>query len=444
MLKVAVIGRPNVGKSTLFNKLTQTRHAIVRDEPGVTRDVQRGVVHWDGYEFEIYDTAGITDDESKAWSTEIRKKAIRASESADLILLILDGKTGLNPEDEDLVRMIKALRKPFLTVVNKVDNPENADLQLADFYQLGCDPMYAASFEHKRGLDEILDWIIQGVDKEVADRQDDRIRLAIIGKPNAGKSTLANTLLGKDEFVVSPVAGTTIDSVNRPFEWEGEKFLLIDTAGVRRHARRSHEVEHLSALKARETIKQADLLVLVIDGLIGPSQQDARIIELAQEQHKAVIIAMNKEDVASAKIPKFRDTTLDRVAQEFHFYADIPVVFISAKTKRGLGDLFKCIKDVWEKLNRRISTKDINEFFVRVIRQAPSPIYQGNDVKFYYITQTRQRPPSFMAYVNAPQGITSSYRRFLVNRIKDEFSLKGVPIRIYPKKRGSHGQEENA
>ena len=319
LLKVAIFGRPNVGKSTLFNQITGTRKAVVKDQPGVTRDVHRGTGEWCSVQFDIFDTAGVTGGGDEAWSAAIREKAIEAALGADKIIFVLDGKFGLNPEDRDLALIIKRTGKPVIAVVNKIDEPEGNEVAMSEFYELDFDTLIAASFEHKFGLDDILDWVIEGQEHNLTDVLDKRIRLAIVGKPNAGKSTLVNSILGEDRVVVSPVAGTTVDSVEVPFTRNGQEFILIDTAGMRRHARRSDQVELISAFKAEESVAEANVLVLVIDGLEGPAVQDARIVEMALKHHRAVILAINKIDIAEKKVPRFRETMKERIQDTFHF-----------------------------------------------------------------------------------------------------------------------------
>lgn len=435
LLKVAILGRPNVGKSTLFNKLTETRKAIVKDEPGVTRDVQSGLVEWCGKRFEIFDTAGVSQGNEKAWSREARDKALSASKGADKIIFVLDGKFGLNPEDHDLSVFVKQLGKPTLVVVNKIDSPQTKEMLLAEFYELGFETFLAASFEHKHGIEEMLDWVVGDQERYVESVDENEIRLAVVGKPNAGKSTLVNQIMGEERVVVSPVAGTTVDSVEASFHKNGQKFTLVDTAGLRRHAKRHEEVELISAFKAEESIGSSHILLMVIDGLLGPTHQDARIVELALTHHKAVILVINKIDVAEKKIKNFNKELREKIERSFHFFTDIPVAFVSAKTGRGVDPLFRQIETIWAKINKKIPTREINDFFFEVIRQAPSPSFHGLDIKFYYITQTRQKPPAFMAFVNDPRGVTNAYRRFIATKIKKNYDLVGIPIRIYAKKR---------
>jgi len=435
MLRVAIFGRPNVGKSTLFNQITGTRKAIVKDQPGVTRDVHYGKADWRSVNFEIFDTAGVTQGGDKVWSKAIREKALAATKTADKVIFVLDGKYGLNPEDKDLTQYVKRLNIPTLVVINKIDQREKNDIGSSEFYELGFDSFMPASFEHKFGIDEILDWIVEGETPNFAPKEENIIRMAVIGKPNAGKSTLVNALLGEDRVVVSPMAGTTIDSVEVPFKRNEQDFILVDTAGLRRNAQRDDHVEHLSAVKAEESVVEADILLLMVDAISGPTHQDSRIVELALTKHRAVILVINKIDLAENKIPRFREGMRKQIEDVFHYYSDIPVVFISAKTMRGVDKLFLTIEKVWKQLNTRISTQNINEFFFSAIRAAPSPSFRGHDIKFFYVTQTKQRPPAFMAFVNEPRGITNAYKRFIVSKIKEHYDLIGIPVRLFPKKR---------
>jgi GTP-binding protein len=446
LLRVAIFGRPNVGKSTLYNQLTGTRNAVVKDQPGVTRDIHSGIAEWRSIRFEIFDTAGVTEGGDKAWSAAIRRQALKAAEQADKVVFILDGKYGLNPEDKDLAQFIARLKKPVLAVVNKLDQVESQDVGLSEFYGLGFETLLPASFEHKYGLNEICDWIVIGEAPQKELKEENIIRIAVVGKPNAGKSTLINSLLGEERVVVSPVAGTTIDSVEVPFTRMGQEFVLIDTAGLRRHAKRQDHVEQISARKTEESIVSADILLLMVDATEGPSHQDARIVEMVLEHHRAVILVINKIDLCEGKVPKFREKLKSQIENTFHFYRDIPQSYISATTGRGVPQLFREIERVWKALNLQITTRDINDFFFNIIRLAPSPSYRGNDIKFLYITQTKQRPPSFMCFVNEPRGVTNSYKRFLATKIKEHYKLGGIPVRIYPKKRQrvrSSGRDES-
>lgn len=426
--RVALVGRPNVGKSTLFNRLTRSRKAVVKDERGVTRDIQMENTEWWGKNFEIVDTGGLSE-EREGFTPLIRQQVVEFLHSADLIVFIVDGRDGILPEDRDAFRVVKQSGKPYLLVVNKCDRTTESDQYLPDFYELSENPLPAA-FEQDFGIDHVVEWIIANLGEEDA-KPREGFRVCIIGKPNAGKSSIVNRLLGEQRVLVSPTAGTTVDSIEVPFEMNGQEYILIDTAGLRRAGKQKDGVEVLSGFKSRDAIHQADLVLLVIDSEVGPSNQDSRLIEFCVERHKAIIVVANKSDLAKDQHEDYRAWFRERVAFEFHFFADIPLVFTSAKTGAGMDSLFNKIEDVRSKLAIRISTSKLNKFFTEVIKMAPAPVYGVHDVKFYYLTQTNQAPPSFIAFANHPEGVTPAYRRFLVKKIQENWDLKGIPLRIF-------------
>lgn len=435
--RVAIIGRPNVGKSTLFNFLTESRKAVVKNQPGVTRDILIEPAEVWGVKFDVIDTGGLTES-TDLFSKLIREQVIDFLKSVDHLILVMDGRAGVNPEDRDIIRIAKEAGKPFLLVINKVDSVQDAEMAKAEFYEFGVD-IVAASFEQRYALDEVLEWIVDQVKRtEHTVRQG--LTLAMVGKPNVGKSSLCNRLLGEKRLLVSEVAGTTIDSVDTEMIYEGRKYVLIDTAGLRRSARREQDIEIISAFKTRDAVRRADITLLVVDGHEGPSAQDARILEQILDAHRAVIVVANKVDLAEEEIPAFRSWFRSRIAQEFHFFPDVPIAFTSAVTGKGLKDLFDTIVDVEDKINKRISTRELNDFFTQVIRQAPAPVWGTQNVKFYYLTQTNQRPPAFIAFANHADGVTPSYRRFLSKRIQEHWDLIGIPIRIFVMS-GKHGQK---
>lgn len=426
--RVALVGRPNVGKSTLFNRLTRSRKAVVKDERGVTRDIQIETTEWWGKTFEVVDTGGLSD-EKEGFTPLIRHQVVEFLHSADLVVFIVDGRDGIVPEDRAAFRVVKESGKPFLLVVNKCDRTIEADNYLPDFYELSDSPIPAA-FEQDFGIDTLVEWVLANLgEEEVVERNG--FRICIIGKPNAGKSSIVNRLLGEDRMLVSPTAGTTVDAVEIPFDLNGQEYMLIDTAGLRRAGKQKDGVEVLSGFKSRDAIHEADLVLLVIDSEVGPSNQDSRLIEFCVDRHKAIIVVANKSDLAKKQHEDYRAWFRERVAFEFHFFPDIPVVFTSAKTGAGLDALFNKIEDVREKLAIRISTSKLNKFFTEVIKMAPAPVYGVHDVKFYYLTQTQQAPPSFIAFANHPEGVTPAYRRFLVKKIQENWDLKGIPLRIF-------------
>jgi GTP-binding protein len=433
--RVAIIGRPNVGKSTLFNFLTDSRKAMVKNQAGVTRDILIEPGEAWGTKFDVVDTGGLTES-ADHFSPLIREQVIGFLGSVDHLIVVMDGRVGLCPEDRDIIRVAKEAGKPFLLVVNKLDRIHDMDVAKAEFYEFGTD-VIAASFEQRFGLDEVMEWIVSQV-KRTSNTVREGLTLAMVGKPNVGKSSLCNRLLGEKRLLVSNIAGTTIDAVDTELIYKERKYVLIDTAGLRRSARREEDLEILSAFKSQDAIRRANLVLLVVDGTEGPTSQDAKILEKILEAHRGVILVANKSDLGEAEIPSYRSWFKERVAREFHFFPDIQIAFVSAHTGRGLKDLFEAIVDMEAKMNLRIKTRDLNNFFMQAIRQAPAPVFGSDNVKFYYLTQTNQKPPAFIAFANHPDGVTNSYRRFLSKRIQENWSLEGVPIRIFVMK-GAHG-----
>lgn len=424
----AIIGRPNVGKSTLFNYLVESRRSVVKNQPGVTRDIIFEEAELWGKTYELVDTGGITEAADEI-SSRIREHVLEFLKSVDYLIVVMDYKSGLCPEDREIIRIAKESGKEFLLVINKVDKSRELDIAGAEFYEFGI-PLVTCSFEARFGVDQLLEWIsnkLSGEEKEVKEG----FVFSIVGKPNVGKSSLTNQLLGGNKMLVSDVAGTTVDSVDFSFQYNEKDYRLIDTAGLRRTAKRVEDVEIISAIKTSQSIRRSELVLLMIDGVDGPSDQDAKILEEIVESHKGVILVVNKLDLGERDIEAFRKTTREKIAQKFHFYIDIPIVFISAKTGKGLKDLFAKIEDVRNKLSMKIPTTELNDFFMNVIRQAPAPVYGLKNVKFYYLTQTKQVPPSFIAFANHPDGVDNAYRRFLSKRIKARWGLEGIPLRIF-------------
>ncbi len=441
--RVGLIGRPNVGKSSLFNKLTRTRKAVVKDERGVTRDILIEPAEWWGRSFDVVDTGGITE-EREGFAPLIREQTLSMLSSLDLLVVILDGRSGLLPEDRDVIRIAKEAGKPILLVVNKLDRQIDLDVALAEFYEFGLDVVPSA-FEHDFGIDQIVEWVLAHLPEQTVQLRRGP-RLTVIGKPNVGKSSLCNRLLGERRMLVSNVAGTTVDAVEAEFTYGDDVFTLVDTAGLRRQARREEGIESLSAVKTKEALRKADIALLVIDAVEGPTVQDAKLLELCLEEHKAVLVVANKYDVAKDAHEGLREWFRARISREFHFFPDVRMAFVSALTGYGMDELFKEIRAIDRALQIRISTSQLNKFFYEVIRQAPSPVYGTVNVKFYYLTQTHQVPPSFIAFANHPDGVTPSYRRFLAKRIQDAFDLKGIPVRIFvlPSGRSSSRAERTA
>lgn len=426
--KVAIIGRPNVGKSTLFNIVTESRKAVVKNLAGVTRDIIIEPVDIWGKQFDLIDTGGITE-AGDIFSKLIREQVTEFLHSVDLIIAVMDGRVGLVPEDRDIIRVAKQAGKPFLLVINKVDKVMEEESAKADFYEFGVD-IVSASFEQRRGLSDILEWVVNQIPENPGTVKEG-MNIAIVGKPNVGKSSICNAILGSNRMLVSDVAGTTIDSVDSPLIYNGRRYTLVDTAGLRRSAKREEDLEIISAFKSQEAIRRADIVLLMVDGTIGPTDQDARIMQAILEDHKGVILVANKSDIGNKEVPEYRKTFREQVQRTFHFFDDVNVVFTSAKTQAGLEELFEMIEKVSDQMTMRVSTSDLNDFFFETIRKAPAPVWGTTNVKFYYLTQTYQQPPAFIAFANHPDGVTNSYRRFLIKNIKERWDLHGMPIRIF-------------
>jgi len=434
--RVALVGRPNVGKSTLFNRLTRTRKAVVKDQRGVTRDIQIEPCDWWGKSFEVVDTGGLTEDR-EGFSPLILRQVVEFLQSVDLVIFMVDGRDGIVPEDRDAFRIVKQSGKPYVIAVNKCDRTIEAESYLADFYELGTD-IVPCAFEQDFGIDQLVEWVIANLgDEEVEDR--DAFRLAVLGKPNAGKSSFANWVVGENRLLVSPTAGTTVDAIEVGFDFDGDHYILVDTAGLRKAGKQADGVEVLGGFKTREAVRRADLVLLVIDGTVGPTHQDARLVEMCLTHHKPVLVIANKTDLGTEQHENFRDWFREKVGEEFRFFKDVPVVFTSAKYGTGIKPALAKVKEMRSKLHVRIPTSKLNKFFTDVIKQAPSPVWGSENVKFYYLTQTKQKPPSFIAFANHPDGVTPAYRRFLVRKIQENWDLKGIPLRIFVMAKGGGG-----
>ena len=428
--RVAIIGRPNVGKSSLFNFLTRSRRAVVKNEPGVTRDIIAGQAEWWGKTFEVLDTGGLTRHDDR-FSALIYEQVMSVLKYVDLLIVMMDAKSGLLPEDRDVVRVAKESGKPFFVVLNKVDRENDAELLKSEFYEFGLDVLHV-SIERRDHTDEIVEKIIATIPEGVI-VEDESVRLAVVGKPNAGKSSIVNAILGEKRVLVSDIAGTTVDAIEESFVYGGCKLTLVDTAGLRRQGKRlagRDGVEILSAYKSFEAIDRANLVLLVMDSVLGPTEQDAHIVQYAYEKSKALIVVANKFDLLKDEQPEPKKWFRDRLDYEFHFAPDVPVVFTSAVSGRQSALLDEVVR-IAKKIDFKISTRELNDFFYEVIRQAPAPVYRTTNVKFYYLTQTEQKPPSFIAFANHPEGVTPAYRKFLINRIQKQWALEGVPVRVF-------------
>src|SRR6516162_2287232 len=424
---IAVVGRPNVGKSTLFNRLIGQRRSIVSDEPGITRDRIYGTVSWHGRTYEVVDTGGIVPGEESEIPVRIFEQAQIAIDNAALVFLIVDGRTSITAPDQELARLLRRTGKPIFLVVNKIDSAKQS-AETSEFYRLGLDQVFPVSAEHGRGITELLDEVAISIPapEESEDDAVGEIRVAIIGRPNVGKSTLLNKLVGQERSMVSPIAGTTRDAVDSLIEHDGLKFRFIDTAGIRRKGKTELKAEKLSVVMARRHLERSDVAILVVDGVEGVTALDAHIGGYAQEAGRSVIIAVNKWD----QVQKTHRVTADyetEIREKLKFLAFAPIAFISAKTGQRVHKLYSTINDVHKARFVRIPTRDLNEF----LRQ--ETLSRGglpSDVKIRYIAQVKVDPPTFVMFSNKVKKLHFSFERFIENRIRERFPFTGTPIII--------------
>lgn len=514
---VALVGRPNVGKSTLFNRMVGGRPALVHDTPGLTRDRRYGEVEYFGKEVRVIDTGGLDPAaEGDAIGSGIHRQAWRAIEEADALVLVVDGAAGLAPLDAEVARVIRATGKPVVLAVNKIDSPKR-DVEIGDFYGLGLGEPFPVSAAHGRGFDRLLEEIVrvatevtappaaegagegeaesdedaeedaedEGEDEEEweeddedagdeddaadddadedADGEDDDedapeadpdapagepkarvsnrrrphradeeagpVRIALLGKPNAGKSSLSNRLLGEERSLVHHEPGTTTDPVDTPLTFAGNDYILVDTAGIRRKAKVEADVEKLAVVLALGQIERADVVVLVIDAAQGPSEQDARLAGAVEEAGRALVIALNKSDLLRGA--NAAEELRQKCADNFHFASWAPVVFVSADRGDGVDKLMDMVAKVAVQHTRRISTAELNRFFAEVCETVPPPVWRGKSVRVYYLVQAAVAPPTFVLKASAPDGVSPAYRRFLANQLRKRYGFRGTPLRVY-------------
>jgi len=431
---IAIIGRPNVGKSTLFNRLIGQRRSIVTDEPGITRDRIYGIVSWHGSSYEIVDTGGIVPGEESEIPQRIFEQAQIAIDSASLIFFVVDGRTSITAPDQELARLLRRTGKPMFLVVNKIDSNKQA-ADVSDFYRLGLDHVFPISAEHGRGITELLDDIAISIPARDESEEDEsrEIRVAIIGRPNVGKSTLLNKLVGQERAMVSPIAGTTRDAVDSLIQRDGLQVRFIDTAGIRRKGKTELKAEKLSVVMARRHLERSDVAILVIDGIEGATALDAHIAGYAHEAGRSVIIAVNKWD-AVAKNYRVTADYENQVREKLKFLDFAPLAFISAKTGQRVEKLYKIIDEVYKARFARIPTRDLNEFLRQdVLQRGGLPA----DVKIRYIAQVKVNPPTFVMFSNKIKKLHFSFERFVENRIRERFPFPGTPIIIKQRTKAS-------
>ncbi len=430
---VAIVGRPNVGKSTLFNRLTDSREAIVDEVSGVTRDRNYGVSHWNGMDFSVIDTGGYVQNSDDIFEEEINKQVLLAIEESDLILFMVDVTSGIHELDTSVASLLRRVDKKVLVVVNKVDNGERL-LDAAEFYNLGLGDYFPLSSMNGSGTGELLDEVVKCLPEEEPGLMPELPRIAIVGRPNVGKSSLVNSLLGEERNIVTPLAGTTRDSIYTRYNKFQHDFLLVDTAGLRKKGKVSEDIEFYSVMRAVKTIENSDICLLLIDATRGIESQDLNIMSLIQKNNKGMIVLVNKWDL----IQKENNTTIifeNDIREKTAPFTDYPILFISAINKQRIHKVLELVEKVNENRNRKISTSELNEVMLQVIKNNPPPALKGKYVKIKYVTQLPIYTPAFAFFCNLPQYVKDPYKRYLENRMREKFEFTGVPIRIFFRKK---------
>jgi GTP-binding protein len=434
---VAIVGRPNVGKSTLFNRILGQRKAIVEDFAGVTRDRNYAEVTRYAKPFLLIDTGGFEPASSDRLLTQMREQSQLAVEEADLIILLMDVREGLTPSDIEVAQMLRKVKKPVLLVVNKVDGDKQEE-DVGEFYALGIEQIYSLSSAHGRGVGELIDDLLELLPASDMPELESEVRMAVIGRPNVGKSSLVNRILGSERMVANPTAGTTRDSVDTPFEFDGQRYVLIDTAGIRRKGKVSQTLEKFSAVQALKAMDRAHVVLMLIDAADGVTDQDLAVAGYAYERGRALILVVNKWDLPEKDTHSMKNY-LEDIRRRFKFLPFAPVLFVSALTGQRVARIMPAVARVFAEFNRKISTPELNSILAEAVTRHPPPMVGGRRIKLYYATQTMVRPPTFTIFTNCPDDIHFSYERYLHNALREAFGFEGVPLRL--RYRGRAGKQ---
>lgn len=438
---VAIIGRPNVGKSTFFNYIVGSRISIVEDTPGVTRDRIYAETNWRGRTFTVVDTAGIEPESEDIIISQMREQAQIAIEIADVIVFLTDIKQGVTATDEEIAVMLRKSKKPVILVCNKADNMSRDKNDIYEFYNLGMGDVYPVSAANALGIGDVLDAIYEKLPQKNDDEEDERIKVAVIGKPNVGKSSLINKILGENRTIVSNIAGTTRDAIDTEYENNHGKYVLIDTAGIRRKSKVTESIEKFSIMRTLLAIERADVCLMMIDATEGVTDQDAKIAGEAHEAGKGIIIVVNKWDEYEKETGTLEKYKKDIYAK-LSYLSYAPIIFISAKTGQRVEKLFDLINHVNEQNSMRVSTSTLNQVINEAIALVQPPTDKGKRLKILYGTQVSTKPPTFVIFVNNKELFHFSYERYLVNQIRKEFGLEGTPIRMIAREKHEKGEEE--
>lgn len=430
---LAIVGRPNVGKSTFFNRLTQTREAIVDPTSGVTRDRHYGRSEWNGLEFSVIDTGGYISDSGDIFQEEICRQVRMAIEEADAIVFLVDAKEGLTAMDEVVSDILRRSEKPVFLAANKMDNPSKV-YEVSEFYRMGLGEVYPMSSINGSGTGELLDEVVAVLASKKDEPIPDLPRFAIVGRPNVGKSTLVNALLGEERNIVTPIAGTTRDSIFTRYNKYGHDFLLVDTAGIRKKAKVKEDIEFYSVMRSIRSIEQADVCLLLIDATQGIEAQDINIFHIIQRNNKGVLIVVNKWDLIEKQTNSVKEFT-DRIHNALAPFRDVPVLFISAINKQRIHKVLAMAATVHANRQHKIPGSNLNDVMLEVIDAFPPPMVKGKQVKIKYVSQLPAHYPSFVFFCNLPQYIREDYKRYLENKLREHFNFSGVPLTLYFRKK---------
>ncbi|MFU8811355.1 MAG: ribosome biogenesis GTPase Der [Balneolaceae bacterium] len=427
---VSIVGRPNVGKSTFFNRLIGRRKAIEHDEYGVTRDRHYGESYWNGRSFTVVDTGGYLPDEPDVILKGVREQVHIAIDESDVILLLVDVEDGVNSIDKTVAGMLRKQEKPVVLVVNKADN-EIKTMDAVEFYELGFEEIFPVSSLNGTGTGDLLDKVVALLPDDAEEEEDENIpKIAFVGRPNVGKSSLMNALLKSERCIVTDIPGTTRDSINSLLEYEGRTYTLVDTAGLRKRAKVKENVEFFSTVRTSRSIREADVVVVLLDAMRGFDDQDKRIIREAERFNKGLIIALNKWDMVPEKetnlVKEFQEYIYDRIKTQTY----IPIITISALTGQRIHNVIKTADKVIAERRKQITTSDMNRFIEKILSERPLPVKRGRQLKIQYALQVKSNPPVFKFFLNQPQDLPANYRRFIENRIREEFGFEGVPITL--------------
>ncbi|GAB6065527.1 ribosome biogenesis GTPase Der [Aquifex pyrophilus] len=428
--RVVIIGRPNVGKSTLFNRLIGKRYAIVEDFPGITRDIIEGKASWGGKEFIVVDTGGLVPETKDEIIREVRKFVEKEIPRADVILFVVDGKEGINPLDEEIAKLLYPYKDKVILVVNKVDN-KRIEKNVPEFYSLGFEKVFPISAQHGRGTGELLDEVIKYLKDEKVETVEEGIKVAFVGRPNVGKSSLINAILKDERVIVSPIAGTTRDAVEISFRWKDKNFILIDTAGVRRPSKVEYGVEFYSVGRSIKAIELSDVSCLVIDASEGPTRQDKRLGGLIERRYKGCVIVTNKMDIS----PWSKEELEAIIRKELFFLDFAPIVFTVATKGEGVEELLNWIDIVYKDYTKQHKTSFINRAVHKILSEKPPPRYKGKEVKVYYAFQESTKPPTIVLITNYPDAWKENYKRFFIKKLREYLNIKYAPIKLVIKGR---------